>query len=188
MIPSDETIAALREALRVSPTNVPLHKHLAESLLKLGRFDEAETAYREGLAVAPHHVELKLGLAGAYYQQQKNSPALVVIEDLLEQSDPPAEAYVWHAKLLMRAGEPQRAAYQYRRGDGARSQRGRRGAGPRAGHRHVAPVTTKTKSSMAASGSAPAICRPGRSRATSSGRRRRSPTSAAWTRSRKRSA
>jgi transitional endoplasmic reticulum ATPase len=114
MVPSDDAITALREALKVSPTNVPLHKHLAESLLKLGRFDEAETAYREGLAVAPHHVELKLGLAGAYYQQQKNSPALVVIEDLLEMSEPPAEAYVWHAKLLIRAGEPQRAAYQYR--------------------------------------------------------------------------
>jgi AAA+ superfamily predicted ATPase len=116
MIPSDDTIAALREALKVSPTNIPLHKHLAESLLKLGRFDEAEAAYREGLSVAPHHVELKLGLAGAYYQQQKNSPALVVIEDLLEQSDPPAAAYIWHAKLLLRAGEPQRAAYQYRQG------------------------------------------------------------------------
>jgi AAA+ superfamily predicted ATPase len=114
MIPSDDAIAALREALKVSPTNVPLHKHLAESLLKLGRFDEAEAAYRAGLAVAPHHVELKLGLAGAYFQQQKNSPALVVIEDLLEQSEPPAEAYMWHAKLLLRAGEPQRAAYQYR--------------------------------------------------------------------------
>lgn len=116
MIPSDDAIAALRNALRVSPTNVPLHKHLAESLLKLGRFDEAEIAYCEGLAVAPRNAELKLGLAAAYYQQQKNSPALVVIEDLLEQSDPPAAAYIWHARLLVRAGEPQRAAYQYRQG------------------------------------------------------------------------
>jgi AAA+ superfamily predicted ATPase len=116
MIPSDDAINALREALRVSPTNIPLHKHLAESLLKLGRFDEAEMAYREALAIAPHNVDLKLGLAGAYYQQQKNSPALVIIEDLLESSDPPAAAYVWHAKLLVRAGEPQRAAYQYRQG------------------------------------------------------------------------
>jgi ATP-dependent 26S proteasome regulatory subunit len=116
MIPSDDTIAALREALRLSPTNIPLHKHLAESLLRLGRFEEADAAYRDALAVAPHHVELKLGLANAYYQQQKNSPALVIIESLLEQSDPPPAAYIWHAKLLIRAGEPQRAAYQYRQG------------------------------------------------------------------------
>lgn len=114
MIPSDETIAALREALKVSPTNIPLHKHLAESLLRMGRFDQAELAYREALAIAPHNVELKLGLANAYYQQEKNSPALVVVEDLIGQADPPAAAYLLHARLLVRAGEPQRAAHQYR--------------------------------------------------------------------------
>jgi AAA+ superfamily predicted ATPase len=114
VIPSDETIAALREALKVSPTNIPLHKHLAESLLRMGRFDQAETAYREALAIAPHNVELKLGLANAYFQQAKNSPALVIVEDLIGASDPPAEAYLMHARLLLRAGEPQRAAHQYR--------------------------------------------------------------------------
>ncbi len=114
MIPSDDSISALRKALRHSPDNIPLHKHLSESLLKLGRFDEAESAYRDALAVAPHHVELLLGLLGAYYQQQKNSPALVIAEDLLQRDEPPAAAYVWHARLLLRAGEPQRAAYQYR--------------------------------------------------------------------------
>jgi len=62
VIPSDETIAALREAIKVSPTNVPLHKHLAESLQRLGRSGEAEAAYREALGTAPHHVGLKLGL------------------------------------------------------------------------------------------------------------------------------
>jgi SpoVK/Ycf46/Vps4 family AAA+-type ATPase len=114
MIPSDDTIAALREALAVSPTNIPLHKHLAEMLARLGRFDESEAAWRAGLAVVPHHVELKLGLAGAYYQQQKNSAALVIVEDLIKQPDPPAAAYILHAKLLLRAGEPKRAAHQYR--------------------------------------------------------------------------
>ena len=114
MIPSDSTISALRDALKVSPTNIPLHKHLAESLLQLGRFSDAELAYREGLAVAPHHLELKLGLAQAYYQQQKNSAALVIIEDIIQHRDPPAEAYLWHAKLLLRSGELQRAAHQYR--------------------------------------------------------------------------
>lgn len=114
MIPSDESIAALREALQQSPNNIPLHKHLAESLLRLGRFDEAEAAYRDALAVAPRNDDLLLGLLNAYYQQQKNSPALVIAEELLQRDDPPAAAYVWHARLLIRAGEPQRAAYQYR--------------------------------------------------------------------------
>jgi len=114
MIPSDDAIRALREALQVSPTNIPLHRHLAESLLKMGRFDEADAAYKAALAVAPHNVELKLGLANAYYQQTKNSAALVIVEDLMAQREAPAGAYVLHAKLLLRAGEPQRAAHQYR--------------------------------------------------------------------------
>ena len=114
MIPSEETIAALREALKVSPTNVPLHKHLAESLQRLGKLKEAEIAFREALAIAPHHIELKLGLANTYYQQQKNSESLVIVEDLIEQHDPPAMAYLQHARLLLRAGEPQRASHQYR--------------------------------------------------------------------------
>jgi len=114
LIPSDETISALREALKVSPTNVPLHKHLAESLHQLGRLKEAETAYREALAVAPYHVELKLGLANVYHQQEKKSESLVIVEDLIEQPDPPARAYLLHARLLISIGEYQRAAHQYR--------------------------------------------------------------------------
>jgi len=93
---------------------MPLHKHLAESLLRLGRLGEAETAYRDALAVAPQSHEIKIGLANAYYQQQKNSESLVIVEDLIAHRDPPAEAYLMHARLLLRAGEPQRAAHQYR--------------------------------------------------------------------------
>ncbi len=114
MVPSDDTIAALREALKISPDNIPLHKHLAESLLRLGQLNKAETAYRNALAAAPQNIEIKLGLANAYYQQQKNSESLVIVEDLIGQRDPPAEAYLMHARLLLRAGEAQRAAHQYR--------------------------------------------------------------------------
>ncbi len=114
MVPSDDSINALREALKHSPGNIPLHKHLAESLLSLGRLGEAETAYRDALAAAPQNLEIKLGLANAYYQQEKNSESLVIIEDMIAQRDPPAPAYLMHARLLLRAGEPQRAAHQYR--------------------------------------------------------------------------
>ncbi len=116
MIPSDDTIRALRDALRFSPDNLPLHKHLADSLLAMGRFADAESAYRDGLKVAPQDEELNLGLAGAYFQQEKYSPAMIVVEELLKQADPPARAYIWHARLLAKAGDLQRAGYQYRQG------------------------------------------------------------------------
>ncbi|MBX3433018.1 MAG: AAA family ATPase [Pirellulales bacterium] len=114
MVPFDDDLASIREALAASPTNVPLHKFLADSLLKAGRFEEAVEAYRAALAVAPNHQAFKLGLANAYFQVEKLSAALVIVESLLEAEDPAAAAYVLHARLLLRAGEPQRAAYQYR--------------------------------------------------------------------------
>src|SRR5580698_5570205 len=114
MTPADDNVAALRDALRVSPTNIPLHQHLADTLVKLGRFAEAETAFREALAIAPNHLRFKLGLATVFFQQEKNSQALVIVEDLLAGSDPPAQAYLLHARLLARRGELDRAAHQYR--------------------------------------------------------------------------
>lgn len=113
---SPDAVAALREALRLSPDNLPLRKHLAATLLGLGRADEAETEYKQALQRAPADEGLKLGLADVFYQQGKNSAALVVVEELLKASRPPAAAYVLHARLLLRAGETQRAVHQYREG------------------------------------------------------------------------
>jgi transitional endoplasmic reticulum ATPase len=42
MFSGEATVQALRDALRISPDNLPLRQHLAETLLGLGRFDEAE--------------------------------------------------------------------------------------------------------------------------------------------------
>ena len=113
---NDQAIAALREALKHSPDNLPLRRHLAETLMSIARFDEAEQEYRHALAQAPDDAGLKVGLANAFYQQNKNSQALVIVEDLLKRSDTPARAYVLHAKLLLRAGEVERAVRQYKEG------------------------------------------------------------------------
>src|SRR6185436_1627925 len=99
---SPDAVAALREALRLSPDNLPLRRHLASTLLGIGRADEAEDVLRQGLQRHADDVELKLALADAFYRQAKNSPALVVVEDLLKLSQPPAGAYVLHARLLLR--------------------------------------------------------------------------------------
>ena len=115
MAHGDDALAALREALKLSPDNGPLRLHLADSLLGLARYDEAEKEYRQGLALAPHDVRFKLGLANAFFQVGKHSAAMVVAEELTRQPDPPAKALLLYSKLLLRAGDVDRAVRQYKR-------------------------------------------------------------------------
>ena len=115
MIPNDDAVAGLREAVKLSPGNVPLRVALSEMLMGLGRYDEAEAEYRQAIGIAPNDLKLKIGLAAAFYQQDKNSHALVIIEDMIKSPDVPARALLLHAKLLLRAGDVDRAVRQYKR-------------------------------------------------------------------------
>ncbi len=109
-----EALRVLRDAVQLSPDNVPLRLHLADSLLQQGRPDEAEKEYRHALTLAPNDQRLKLGLAQAFYAQDKTSQALVVLEALMKQKETPASAYLLYARLLLQSGEAQRAATLYR--------------------------------------------------------------------------
>jgi|SRR5579883_197404 len=110
----DDSLAPLREALAVSPTNVPLRLHIAEALLSASRTDEAETLLKEGLARTPNEARLKLALARVYLKQGKYSAGIVVCE-ALAQGDSPAPALIVLARLLLRSGESDRAAEAYRK-------------------------------------------------------------------------
>jgi SpoVK/Ycf46/Vps4 family AAA+-type ATPase len=111
----EEELRSLRDAVELSPQNVPLRKHYAEALLKLGRLDDAEQEFRQALSLAPNDPPLKLGLARSFYQQGKNSHALVIVEDLVKTAHPPAQAHVLHAKLLLRADEVEKAVREYKK-------------------------------------------------------------------------
>ena len=115
MAQGEDALAALREALKVSPENVPLRLHLAEMLVGQGRYEEAEKEYRQGLSLAPGDDRFKLGLAHAYYQQGKNSAALVIVEELIKRHDSPARAHLIYSRLLLHAGDVERAVRQYKR-------------------------------------------------------------------------
>jgi AAA+ superfamily predicted ATPase len=114
MASSEEALRALRDAVQLSPDNVPLRQHLADTLLNNGRPAEAEKEYRHALTLAPNDRGLKVGLAQAFYAQGKNSPALVVLEALMKQPDTPASAYLLYARLLFQSGDVQRSVAMYR--------------------------------------------------------------------------
>ena len=111
----DEAINALREALRASPNNSALRLHFGEVLLTHGHGDEAEKELREGVAQFPNSLPMKLGLARAFFQQGKQSHALVLLEDLVKNPKAPARAFLLHAKLLAGMGEIEQAVSEYRR-------------------------------------------------------------------------
>ena len=111
---SDESVRALREALKFSPENLPLRLHLAQTLMSLGRLDEAEVEYRAALAAAPERPESQLGLATVFHQQGKTSQALVIVEQLVKHRDAPARARTLLARLLLKTGDVPNAVAQYK--------------------------------------------------------------------------
>jgi AAA+ superfamily predicted ATPase len=110
----DDAIQALRAALAVSPDNLPLRLHLIRSLAGYGRFEEAERECRDALSRAPNNTEVKLELATQFSQQDKNSQALVIVEDLVKQQQPLAKAFVLYARLLLRADDVPNAVAQFK--------------------------------------------------------------------------
>lgn len=110
----EDSLQALRDALRVSPNNVPLRVHLADTLRKMGQAEEAEKEYRAALARESDNASIKIGLASLYYQQGKDSHASVIVEDLVKHPDTPAQAYLLHARLLLRAGDVRFAVTEYK--------------------------------------------------------------------------
>ena len=114
-LPGDDSIQTLREALRASPGNTALILLLAETLLGHGRGEEAEKEFRQGLSIAPNSLPMKLGLARAFFQQGKQSHALVILEDLVKDPKAPPRAFLLHAKILAGIGEIEQAVNEYKK-------------------------------------------------------------------------
>lgn len=116
MTANEESIKALREALNVSPDNAPLRIHLGELLNSSARHDEAEKEFSTALTLSPGNEAAKLGLAYSCYYLGKYSQALVIVEDLIKLTKPPAKAFIIHSRLLFNDGELEKARHAYRRG------------------------------------------------------------------------
>ncbi|MBI4803310.1 MAG: AAA family ATPase [Elusimicrobia bacterium] len=131
-----EELNGLRESLVKSPDDAVLRGRLAAALLGTGALEEAEQEYRQALAWSPGNVRLKLGLAETYRRRRKNSAAIVILENIAQEEEAPAEARLLYAQLLIGEGELESAAREYRKAVEAEPSKadpalaGRLGIGP----------------------------------------------------------
>jgi AAA+ superfamily predicted ATPase len=104
---------SLRDAVRVSPDNVPLLVLLAETCLGEFAVDEAVGVFQRVLAQDPSHAGAKLGLAKALHQTGKTSEAIVRLEALVGESPNNAAAWLQLSRFLMAEGQRDQARSCY---------------------------------------------------------------------------
>jgi transitional endoplasmic reticulum ATPase len=111
---NDSTIESLREALKHSPDNVPLRLMLADNLLLLNRFDEAEQEYSTVIK-SSGDPKATIGLAKVFYKKGNYSACNVVLESLIEKDPKQIDALVLYARGLIKENELSKAISIYQR-------------------------------------------------------------------------
>ncbi|HRE49944.1 MAG TPA: ATP-binding protein [Flavitalea sp.] len=109
----NENITSLLEALKLSPENIPLRLHLGEAMMRERLYAEAAEQFAEALNRNYGNLKAKLGLAEAYYHQQKYSAALIIYEELQHQL--PLPAMILFVKSLIRENSLEQAKDVYQR-------------------------------------------------------------------------
>ena len=111
----NELILNLREALKFSPNNIPLRLTLAEALFANKSISEAEAEYKYVLESQAENVPAKTGLAKVFFEQQKYSAVIVIVEELIEGKPNDVNLLMLISKSLLRNGEHNKAIDYYQR-------------------------------------------------------------------------
>jgi len=99
-----ENLDALRQAVAVSPENVPLLNLLAAACLKAGLGEEAQTHFARVLELDPSQIEAEVGTIEAVRRQGKGSEAVVRAESLCERLPGEGRGWLLRAKLDLAEG------------------------------------------------------------------------------------
>src|SRR6202162_513763 len=106
---------SLREALAVSPENIPLLLLFAEACSDELSFAEARAAFDRILRTDPANAEAKLGIARVLYLSGHTSEAVVRAEALTEADPGFAEAWMLLSRLAVAEGDGRLAAQHYQK-------------------------------------------------------------------------
>jgi transitional endoplasmic reticulum ATPase len=108
-------LQSLREALAVSPANVPLLMLYAQACIDEFSFDEARRVYEQVLIHEPERVEAKLGIAQLLQLTGHISEAIVRTEALVQADPKLAEGWLLLSRLEIADGDRRSAAEHYER-------------------------------------------------------------------------
>jgi len=108
-------LQSLREALAVSPANVPLLMLYAQACIDELSFDEARRAYEHVLSQEPERVEAKLGIAQLLQLTGHISEAIVRTEALVQADPKLAEGWLLLSRLELADGDRRSAAEHYQK-------------------------------------------------------------------------
>jgi transitional endoplasmic reticulum ATPase len=108
-------LRSLREALAVSPANVPLLMLYAQACIDELSFDEARMAYEQVLTQEPERVEAKLGIAQLLQLTGHISEAIVRTEAMVQADPKLAEGWFLLSRLELADGDRQSAAEHYQK-------------------------------------------------------------------------
>jgi len=109
------TLESLREAVAVSPQNIPLLLLFAQACLDELCFEEARTAFDRILQSDPAHAKAKLGIARVLYLSGNTSEAVVRTEALTDADPGFAEAWMLLSRLAAAEGDRNLAAQYYQK-------------------------------------------------------------------------
>ena len=106
---------SLREALSVSPKNVPLLLLFGQACIDELSFDEAREAFDRVLENEPGNMQGKLGIAQVLYLSGNTSEAVVRAEALTKADPGFAEAWILLSRLAVAEGDRDLAARYYQK-------------------------------------------------------------------------
>jgi transitional endoplasmic reticulum ATPase len=108
------TLKSLREALQLSPDNLPLRSLYIENLLKAGQNEEARDELKGLVKKQPENTHFRFLLAGIYLQRLETTKGIVLIEDLVKSGKAPNEVTQLYIKLHIEEKRYDIAAKVYR--------------------------------------------------------------------------